>query len=101
MWFQFILLIILNLLDAVGTTLYVNRVGTAGEGNPIMRTLIESHGTSSLFIGKLIVLVFWGLILILITRNEYKKKQVTTVLKCLNVFFGLLFVWSLFCFYNA
>ena len=45
----FAILILLNLVDAVTTTILVNQYGPDVEVNPILRELIQLYGVTALF----------------------------------------------------
>ncbi len=67
----FAILILLNLVDAVTTTILVNQYGPDVEVNPILRELIQLYGVTALFRFKYFLISLLGIMLLALKQLQY------------------------------
>lgn len=67
----FAILILLNLVDAVTTTMLVNQYGPNVEVNPILRELIYLYGVAALFGFKYFLISILGIMLLALKQIQY------------------------------
>lgn len=95
---SFFILVLLNILDFVITSLYVTQVGPFGELNPFLRTAIISAGIWSIFLIKFAALSLLGFSI----RKRLKQPNppTTLILIALTVLNSILVCvvgWGLIC----
>jgi hypothetical protein len=90
---------ILNCVDYCITRYYLTLVGNEGEANPIQHWNLVHFGAPSMLVYKMICLIVFGGLLLIVRKQAYG--WIIKALKFLNVLFGLVIVWSLFCVWSA
>lgn len=97
-WNNFFILVILNTLDFLITSIYVAQVGPFGELNPFLRIAIFSSGVWSIFLIKFAVLSLFGFSIY--KRLSQPNPPITpllTSLIILNSIFICVVGWGLVC----
>lgn len=67
----FAILILLNLVDAVTTSILVNEYGPGVEVNPILQELIQLYGITALFGFKYFLISLLGIMLLALKQTQY------------------------------
>lgn len=84
-WNLFIILILLNIIDAITTTILVNKYGPGIEANPILRDTLYQYGIGGLFAIKFSAIVWLGIVVAIVVEFYNKRRAATVLNRCLLV----------------
>lgn len=83
----FAILILLNLVDAIATSMLVLQYGAGVEANPILRDLIQSYGVSALYGFKYFLISSMGVLLLALKTTRHKMIASASLL-FVNIIYG-------------
>jgi hypothetical protein len=100
MWRQLCILVFLNLLDSYDTIRWLRITGIEGEGNPLMRYVIEHHGMNSIYLVKGFWVIIVGVGLFLLRNKPEPHIKLKGLLTITNWIYAAVVAWGLWLVYK-